>query len=287
MQKAPTACSCDALASTFSVTKVVDRMPSRSTPSSASTSSASSRAPERVSTSWPLARSSSAASGWMFSRSSARTPSLPICGGWCSQRTRDQVQGRCGPSRGPASGPWRLLTRAYPWRVGGRRGGSWTTGPGGSDDEVASPPSVEQDPEDPEGWTVVVGGVPSSYVHLGDPTRLDFEYVRWTGDLLDVLAPEGQPLHCVHIGGAGCTLPRYVTATRPGSRQVVLESDPDVVELARERFGYSRRSGFRLRVADGLDGLAGLGDASWDVVVRDAFAGPTTPEHLTTTTFLA
>jgi len=145
---------------------------------------------------------------------------------------------------------------------------------------------VEQDPDDPQGWTVVVGGVPSSYVHLGDPTRLDFEYVRWTGDLIDVLAPEGQPLRCVHIGGAGCTLPRYVAATRPGSRQVVLESDPDVVELARERFGYSRRSGFRLRVADGLEGLAALGDGEWDVVVRDAFAGDTTPEHLTTTRFV-
>ena len=146
---------------------------------------------------------------------------------------------------------------------------------------------MEPDPDDPQGWTVVVGGVPSSYVHLGDPARLDFEYVRWTGDLLDVMAPEGQPLRCVHIGGAGCTLPRYVAATRPGSRQVVLESDPDVVELARERFGYSRRSGFRLRVADGLDGLAGLNDGEWDVVIRDAFAGPTTPEHLTTTRFVA
>ena len=163
----------------------------------------------------------------------------------------------------------------------------WTTGPGGSGDEVAPPPSVQQDPDDPDGWTVVVGGVPSSYVHLGDPTRLDFEYVRWTGDLLDVLAPEGQPLHCIHIGGAGCTLPRYVTATRPGSRQVVLESDPDVVALARERFGYSRRSGFRLRVVDGLEGLATLADGAWDVVVRDAFLGAVTPHHLTTTAFLA
>ena len=190
------------------------------------------------------------------------------------------------PSLGP--GPARATARrAYPGRVGGRRGASWTTGPGGSGDEAAPPPSVQQDPDDRQGWTVVVGGVPSSYVHLADPTRLDFEYVRWTGDLLDVLAPEGQPLHCVHIGGAGCTLPRYVAATRPGSRQVVLESDADVVALARERFGYSRRSGFRLRVADGLEGLAALADGAWDVVVRDAFVGAVTPHHLTTTAFLS
>lgn len=146
--------------------------------------------------------------------------------------------------------------------------------------------SVERDPGDRSGCTVMVDGVPSSYVHLDDPTRLEFEYVRWIGDLLEVLAPEGEPLHCVHVGGAGCTLPRYVAARRPGSRQVVLELDPDVVALARETFGYNRRSGFRLRVADGLAGLADLTDGAWQVVVRDAFEGETTPAHLTTTAFV-
>jgi spermidine synthase len=145
---------------------------------------------------------------------------------------------------------------------------------------------VERDRDDPRGCTVVVDGVPSSYVHLDDPTRLEFEYVRWIGDLLDVLGPDGEPLHAVHVGGAGCTLPRYLAARRPGSRQVVLESDPDVVALARETFGFSRRSGFRLRHADGLAGLRPLADGAWQVVVRDAFAGDTTPPHLTTTTFV-
>ena len=148
-------------------------------------------------------------------------------------------------------------------------------------------PEVVVDRDDPQGFTMVVGGVPSSYVHLGDPLRLDFEYVRWAGDLLDVLRPAGEPLHTVHIGGAGCTLPRYVAATRPRSRQVVLENDPAVIELARARFGYSRRSGFRLREADGLAGLATVEDGSFDVVVRDAFAGDTTPAHLQSAAFLA
>ncbi|HEX8496128.1 MAG TPA: fused MFS/spermidine synthase, partial [Actinomycetales bacterium] len=147
-------------------------------------------------------------------------------------------------------------------------------------------PRVEVDRDDPQGFTMVVGGVPSSYVHLGDPLRLDFEYVRWTGDLLDVLRPAGGPLHTVHVGGAGCTLARYVAATRPRSRQVVLENDPAVIALARQAFGYSRRSGFRLREADGLQGLAAVDTASVDVVVRDAFAGDTTPAHLTSSAFV-
>jgi len=148
-------------------------------------------------------------------------------------------------------------------------------------------PYVEPDRDDPRGLTVVVGGVPSSYVHLDDPLRLEFEYVRWAGDLLDVVRPPADPLHAVHVGGAGCTLPRYLAATRPGSRQVVLESDADVIALVRDTFGFSRRSGFRLRHADGLAGLAALADASFDVVVRDAFAGSTTPHHLTAREFVA
>ncbi len=148
-------------------------------------------------------------------------------------------------------------------------------------------PYVEPDRDDPRGLTVVVGGVPSSYVHLDDPLRLDFEYVRWAGDLLDVVRPEAEPLHTVHVGGAGCTLPRYLAATRPGSRQVVLENDPAVIDLVRETFGFSRRSGFRLREADGLAGLAALADGSYDALVRDAFAGDTTPHHLTTGGFVA
>jgi hypothetical protein len=33
------------------------------------------------------------------------------------------------------------------------------------------------------GWTLMVNGVPSSHVDLDDPLRLDFEYMRWIGDL--------------------------------------------------------------------------------------------------------
>ena len=147
-------------------------------------------------------------------------------------------------------------------------------------------PAVVVDRDDPQGFTMMVGGVPSSYVHLADPLRLEFEYVRWAGDLLDVMREPGEPLHAVHVGGAGCTLARYVAATRPRSRQVVLENDPAVIELARRSFGYSRRSGFRLREADGLAGLASLEDGSFDVLVRDAFVGASTPAHLTGAEFV-
>ena len=137
------------------------------------------------------------------------------------------------------------------------------------------------------GWTLYVNGVPSSHVDLDDPTRLDFEYVEWFADAVDVLAPEGRPLRVVHLGGAGCTFARYVSATRPESRQIVLEIDAAVLEVAKRAFALRSGPRLRLRVADARAGLADLADGSQDVVVRDAFGGASVPSHLTTLEFLA
>lgn len=142
------------------------------------------------------------------------------------------------------------------------------------------------DQDDPQGWTVVVNGVPSSYVHLGDPTRLEFEYMRWIGDVLDTVPAPGRALAVTHLGGAGCSLPRYVAATRPGSHQVVLEVDGALAALARESFGATRSAGIGVRAVDARAGLADLAPGSQDAVVRDAFAGDEVPAHLTTLEFL-
>ncbi len=136
------------------------------------------------------------------------------------------------------------------------------------------------------GWTVYVNGVESSHVDLDDPTRLDFEYMRWIADAIDTIATEGEPLRVIHLGGAGCTLAQYVAARRPTSRQLVIEIDEGVLELAKQAFGLRSTGRLRLRVGDARHELAGEPDASADVVIRDAFAGAVTPTHLVTTSFL-
>lgn len=143
------------------------------------------------------------------------------------------------------------------------------------------------DRQDSRGRILIIGGVPNSYVHLDDPTRLDFEYTRWIGDLIDLYGTNPKaPLRVTHLGGAGCTLPRYVSATRPGSKQVVFEYDAALIEFARDAFGLRRDRRLRLKHADARHGIAGLRDASQDIVIRDAFAGDRVPEHLTTKEFL-
>lgn len=135
-----------------------------------------------------------------------------------------------------------------------------------------------QDWERPGAYELTVDGTPQSYVDVSDPKHLEFAYVRLIGDLLDLVADEGDPLTVLHLGGAGCTLARYVAATRPGSTQLVVEADARLAALVREQLGTA---GFRLRVGDARAELARLQDASCDVVIGDVFAGARIPRHLT------
>jgi SAM-dependent methyltransferase len=141
------------------------------------------------------------------------------------------------------------------------------------------------DADRPGGWLLTVDRIRQSYVDLDDPTYLDFEYVQAFADVLDAL-PAG-PLAVTHIGGGACTLARYVTATRPGSPQIVLEPDVALIELVRARLPLPPRSRIRIRQQDGRTGVAALRAASADVVVLDAFAGGRVPPELTTIEFLS
>lgn len=139
----------------------------------------------------------------------------------------------------------------------------------------------------PGGWSVLVNDVPSSYVRIGDPTWLDFEYMQWAGQVVDAVAVAGMPVAAVHIGGAACVLPAYVAATRPGSKQTVFEIDGALVTLMRQAFGLRAVPGLRIRTGDGRAGLGLLPDGSADVVIRDAFSGAVVPAELTTVEFYA
>ncbi|MCA5893162.1 fused MFS/spermidine synthase [Isoptericola sp. NEAU-Y5] len=138
---------------------------------------------------------------------------------------------------------------------------------------------VERDPDRPDLVTLYVNDVPSSALDLADPGFLSFEYMQQMASVLDVLPPG--PLRVLHLGAAGCALPRYVAHERPGSRQLGVDVDARLLELVRTWFDLPRSPALRLRTDDAGHALAGLPPASYDVVVRDVFAGDRTPAHLT------
>lgn len=79
-----------------------------------------------------------------------------------------------------------------------------------------------------------VGGIPQSVVSLEDPRRLAYPYIRHVARMIDAAAPGGTPLRVAHLGAGGLTLPRYVAVTRPGSRQIVVEFEREVLDAVLE-----------------------------------------------------
>jgi len=136
------------------------------------------------------------------------------------------------------------------------------------------------------GYEVDVDGTPQSHVDPSDPTHLHFEYVARMGAVIDQL-PDG-PLTAVHLGAGGLTIPRYVEATRPGSRQQVVEIEQALVDLVREHLPLPRGASLRIRIGDAREGLGRMPASlhgGVDLLVSDVYSGAQTPAHLTSVEF--
>ena len=132
------------------------------------------------------------------------------------------------------------------------------------------------------GRTLVLNSARHSYVDLNDPTHLEFEYVQWIGAVAEVLKPAGTPMDALHLGGGGFTVPKLLRATRPDSRQHVLELDGGLVDLSRRSLGLITDPYLTVQVGDARVGLAERSTASYDLVVGDAFGHLVVPWHLAT-----
>lgn len=126
-----------------------------------------------------------------------------------------------------------------------------------------------------------------SYVDLDDPTWLEFSYVKAFAKVVDVAFVGGRPVDALHVGGGGFTFPRYIDATRSGSRNTVFELDRAVFDTAREKLGLKTSRDLRVHIGDGRLLIRGRATDSADVVVGDAFNSLSVPWHLTTREFVA
>lgn len=146
---------------------------------------------------------------------------------------------------------------------------------------------IVPDRDRPSAYTLRIDGTDQSYVDLDDPLRLEFDYMQRIADVIDAHGTAGEPLRCLHVGGAALTIPRYIAATRPRSAQTVLEPDEVVTAMVREQLPLPRNSGVKVRPVDGRAGIAALRDDFADIVVLDAFDGAQIPAELGTAEFLA
>jgi spermidine synthase len=143
------------------------------------------------------------------------------------------------------------------------------------------------DGDNPSGWLLKLNGVQSSHVDLADPLRLEFEYMRWIVALVESQWSRSARLRVLHLGGAACSLARYLVAAYPDSRNVVVEIDARLAEFVRAWFSLPRAPLLKIRVGEARQVTESLAEASRDLIIRDVFAGPLTPKPLTTVEFTA
>jgi hypothetical protein len=145
--------------------------------------------------------------------------------------------------------------------------------------------TLRPDPARAHGWELLVDGVSQSYVDLGDATFLGFEYVRRLGSVLRSAAPAAVPLRVLHLGGGGLTLPRLVSATRPGSAQRVVERDGELVALVTGSLPLA--APVEIVVGDARAELENEQPQRYDVIVADVFDGARIPASVAGVGFAA
>ncbi|WP_344311215.1 fused MFS/spermidine synthase [Fodinicola feengrottensis] len=146
---------------------------------------------------------------------------------------------------------------------------------------------VTDDSDRPGGRTLWLDDAEHSYVDTEDYGYLKFAYTQRYGDVINAMWPARKPVRALHIGGGGFTMPRWLTATRPGSTSRVLEVDPVVVRLGRERLGLRTSDALQVRVGDARVSIRSEPAAGYDLVIGDAFSSSAVPWHLATQEFAA
>jgi spermidine synthase len=147
--------------------------------------------------------------------------------------------------------------------------------------------AIVPDRDRPESFTLLVDGVAQSHVDLADPTRLDFEYMRRLATIVDTAAPAGEPLSVLHLGGGALSMARYVAATRPGSRQRVVERDAALTALVRRELPLPRGADIRVTTGDARAVVDSTREARYDLVIADVYSAAQMPRSVASTEFAA
>ena len=133
------------------------------------------------------------------------------------------------------------------------------------------------------GYVLDIGGAEQSHVDAADATVVFYEYLRRIANVLDVLAP-----------------PRYVQATRPGSSQVAVDYEPQLMGFVTEVLPLPAGTRCEFVVSDAravLPKIPALFCAhaasdggvfrGIDAIILDIFTGMDAPAHLANADYYA
>src|SRR5581483_11903019 len=109
------------------------------------------------------------------------------------------------------------------------------------------------------------------------------EYVQMIADVVASVFAAQTPLSVLHLGGGLCTVPRWLAARNPGSKQRVAERSEEIAGLATS---LGTPPGMELVIKDAAATLERARRATRDLIVCDVYDGPETVRDLFTVDML-
>ena len=149
--------------------------------------------------------------------------------------------------------------------------------------------TLEEDAFVPGAWVLSLGGAEQSHVNIDHPEEIFYEYLRRLANFVDEIGTDSkQPLRVLHLGAGALTLARYVEALRPGSIQVAIDLERELLDFVLESMPLRNPDRLTTLIGDARAVLTHqLASQEFDVIVLDIFSGFGAPEHLTVATFYA
>lgn len=146
--------------------------------------------------------------------------------------------------------------------------------------------TLEKDEFVPGAWVLSLGGAQQSHVNTEHPEEIFYEYLRRLANHVDEQGEPGSPLRVLHLGAGALTLARYIEKKRPGSIQVAVDVERELLDFVLDALPMGDPRNITTVIGDARNVLTHeLAGALFDVIVLDIFSGAGAPEHLTTSGF--
>jgi spermidine synthase len=117
-----------------------------------------------------------------------------------------------------------------------------------------------------------------SGIYLDDPNELLFWY---TQRMADVVAAAPKHDRILVLGGGAFTLPQHLATTYPKSQVDVVEIDPELAQIARDRFAYRDPANVQLIFEDART-YVNRAEQTYDVILVDVYSDGDVPFSLMT-----
>jgi hypothetical protein len=140
----------------------------------------------------------------------------------------------------------------------------------------------------PPQWVLRIGGTLHSSVNIDNPSDIYFYYAQKIVSIIEGIFPGNDRLSTLHLGAGALSLARYIEATRPGSPQVAVEIETDLLDFVNAVIPLSNEKDVELLTGDARDvvekNIQRFAN-KFDLIIAEIYLDRTTPAHVTSLEF--